>query len=160
MSNELLEGARGPLDKARLKAICAPLMGNWLLVPPITAVRFRISNEMIGVTTGLRLDTKLCEIHDCPCDKIMECWGTHGLSCRRSAGRVLRHNAMNDVIWPGMRHAKIPASKEPVGLLRNDGKHPDSATLIPWKQEKYLAWDITMPETGISSRFVGTLQDA
>ena len=71
--NELLEGASGSLDKARLRAVCAPHAGNWLLAPPITAMGLRMSYETIRVATGLRLGTKLCELHDCPCGKTMKC---------------------------------------------------------------------------------------
>ena len=113
-----------------------------------------MSNETIRVVTGLRLGTKLCEIHDCPCNKIVKCWGTHGLSCRRSAGYISRHNTVNDVIWQEMRRAKTP--KEPVGLLRNDGKQLDSITIIPWKKGKFLAWDLTMPDSFADSRLPHT----
>ena len=61
------------------------------------------------------------------------------MSCRRSAGRISRHNAVNEVIWRGMRRAKIASSKESTGLLRNDVKRPDGVTFIPWKHGKCLA---------------------
>ena len=156
ITGELLEKASGPLDKARIRAATAPHSGDWLLAPPITAVGLRMTNETIRVATGLRLGTNLCEIHNCPCGKQVECRGTHGLSCRRSAGRISRHNAVNEVIWRAMRRAKIPSSKEPTGLLRNDGKRPDGVTLIPWKQGKCLAWDVTMPDTFAASHLPNT----
>ena len=56
-----------------------------------------------------------------------------------------------------MRCAKIPASKEPVVLLRNDGKRRDGVTLIPCKQGKYLAWDVTMPHTFADSHLSHTV---
>ena len=34
-------------------------------------------------------------------------------------------------------------NKEPVGLLRSDGKRPDSVTLVPWQSGKSLCWDVT-----------------
>ena len=91
----------------------------------------RMTNETIRVATGLKLGTKFCEVHEYPCGKTVECGGTHGLSCRRSAGRATRHNAVNEIIWRRMRRAKIPASKEPIGLLITGGKRPDGVTLIP-----------------------------
>jgi hypothetical protein len=30
----------------------------------------------------------------------------------------------------------VPSSKEPIGLFRKDGKHPDDLSLIPWKNGK------------------------
>ena len=55
-----------------------------------------------------------------------------------------------------MRRAKIPASKEPTGLLRTDGKRPDGVTLIPCKHGKCLAWDVTMLDTFAASHLPTT----
>ena len=60
--NELLEGVSGPLDKARLRRVCAPHAEDWLLVPPIMAVELRMSNETIREVTDLRFGTKLVSI--------------------------------------------------------------------------------------------------
>jgi len=37
----------------------------------------------------------------------------------------------NYIIWRAAKRAQIRAVKEPIGLLRRDGKRPDGATLIP-----------------------------
>src|SRR6218665_249702 len=41
----------------------------------------------------------------------------------------------------------FPATKEPVGHLRSDGKRPDGVTLIPWEGGSCLAWDVTAIDT-------------
>jgi len=46
-----------------------------------------------------------------------------------------------------MSSAGIPATKEPSGLVRQDGKWPDGLTLIPWQGGKSLAWDVTVVST-------------
>jgi len=38
----------------------------------------------------------------------------------------------------------IPATKEPHGLTRSDGKRPDGLTLVPWQRGKPLSWDVTV----------------
>ena len=56
--------------------------------------------------------------------------------------------------WFGERpreRAQIPATKEPIGLSRSDGKRPVGATLIPWKRGKPLAWDVIVPDTYAAS---------
>ena len=63
---------------------------------------------------------------------------------------------LNDIIWRAMQRAKIPAAKQPPGLLRSDIKHPDAVTLIPWKQGKCLAWDVGMPDTYAQSHLITT----
>ena len=59
-----------------------------------------------------------------------------------------------------MQRAKIPAAKEPLGLLRSDNKRSDCVTLIPWKQGKCLAWDVTMPDTYAQSHLPTTATNA
>ena len=54
---------------------------------------------------------------------------------------------MNDIIWRAIQRADMPAAKEPVGLIRQDGKRPDGVTLIPWARGKPMAWDVTIPDT-------------
>ena len=54
---------------------------------------------------------------------------------------------VNDIIWRAMQRAKIPAAKEPPGLLRSDNKRPDGVTLIPWKKVNVLhgMWQCLTP---------------
>jgi len=46
-----------------------------------------------------------------------------------------------------LRRTDIPAHLEPNGLLRNDCKKPDGATLVPWARGRCLLWDFTCPDT-------------
>ena len=55
-----------------------------------------------------------------------------------------------------VRKVQIPAIKEPLGLTPEDGKRPDSATLIPWAQGKPLAWDVTVPDTYVPPHLPNT----
>ena len=148
---DLLSRANDPLDQARLRAVTEPHAGDWLLAPPIASIGLRMTDETIRVATGMRLGTHICEPHVCPCGSWVESRGTHCLSCRHSAARIARHNAINDIIWRAFQRAKIPATKEPSNLMRTDNKRPDGVTLVPWKQGKCLAWDVTMPDTYAAS---------
>jgi len=40
-----------------------------------------------------------------------------------------------------------PATKEPSGFVRQDGKRPNGLMLIPWHSGKSLAWDVTVVST-------------
>src|SRR5664279_2919022 len=73
--------------------------------------------------------------------------GVHGLSFRKSAGRQMRHSALNDLIKRSLASAEIPSRLEPSSLSRADGKRPDSMTLMPWKQGRCLVWDVTCSDT-------------
>ena len=46
--------------------------------------------------------------------------------------------------------------KEPVSLVRQDGKRPDGATLLPWARGKPLTWDITVHDTYAESHLHDT----
>jgi len=75
-------------------------------------------------------------------------------------GKTARHQVLNDVIWRALNAAGIPATKEPSGLNRQNGKRPDGLTLIPWQGGKPLTWDVTVASTlAASYRGAGLVAD-
>ena len=64
--------------------------------------------------------------------------GNHGLSFKRSVERTLRHNYLNDLIYHALLQTVLPSTKEPAGLLRTDGKRPDSLTNVSWQTANRL----------------------
>ena len=134
-------------QQARLLAVSAPHSGDWLHALPISACGLRLDDEAVRVAVGLRLGSKLCEPHQCPCGAQVSPEGTHGLACRRSSGRTTRHHALNDLVWRSLVQAEIPSIKEPAGLFRSDGKRPDGLTQIPWKAGRCMTWDVTVTDT-------------
>ena len=77
----------------------------------------------------------------------MSQFATHGLSCRKSAGRHHRHSAVNDIIYRALVAAHVPSRLEPSGLFRSDGKRPDGVSIVPWKCGQLMVWDATCPDT-------------
>src|SRR6218665_403695 len=73
--------------------------------------------------------------------------GSQGLSCSLGPGRTARHANLNELICRSLVRAGIPATKEPTGLSRTDGKRPDGLTLIPWRMGRALIWDATVTDT-------------
>ena len=106
---------------------------------------------IIRVSVGLRLGANICEPHPCPCGSQVDCRGLHGLVCKKSSGRISRHQYLNDLIWRALIKAGVPAVKEPSGLCRNDGKRPDGMSQIPWVSGKCVVWDVTVSDTLASS---------
>jgi len=51
--------------------------------------------------------------------------------------------------------ASIPATKEPSGLVRQDGKWPDEFILIPWQGGKLLAWDVMLAQSYVDRAATG-----
>jgi hypothetical protein len=68
----------------------------------------------------------------------------------------MRHSLINDIIHRALVKAKIPANKEPQGLLVGSALRPDGVTLIPWSQGKCLTWDATTPDTLAQSHVPST----
>jgi len=94
------------------------------------------------------------------CGKVVDARGFHGLACRRSASRQQRHHHLNDIIWRALKRAQINALKEPVGLMRQDGKRPDGSTILPWSRGKPLAWDVTVPDTFAEAHVANSARQA
>ena len=125
-----------------------------------------MEDDIFRVATGLPLGIPLCQPHRCQlCGTPVDCQGTHGLHCRKSAGHQLRHSAINDLVKRSLGSAKISAHLQPVGICRSDGKRPDWATVLPWRSGRILVWDATCPDTfapshlGLASRGAGAVAD-
>ena len=56
---------------------------------------------------------------------------------------VMPDTARNDIIKKSLDSAKIPSHLEPVSLSYHDGKRPDGATVVPWREGRALVWDVT-----------------
>ena len=119
-------------NRARLLAASAPHSGDWLHTLPLSTCELRLDNEAVRAAVGLHLGTSLCEPHQCPCGKQVDARGTHGLSCKRGAGRSIRHHQLNDIIHRALTRASTPSAVlKPPELSIIDGKRPGGLTLIP-----------------------------
>ena len=113
----------------------------------ISSCGLRLDDEAIRVSVGIRLGAKLCEVHVCPCGTQVDVRGTHGLSCKRSSGRIGRHHSLNDILCRALARADFHPTKEPLGIVRSDGRRPDGVTQISWMHGKSLTWDVTVTDT-------------
>jgi hypothetical protein len=60
---------------------------------------------------------------------------------------MARHHTLIDMVYRALVSANNPATKEPVGLSRTDGKRPDGLTLIPWQSGRAIVWEVTVTHT-------------
>ena len=86
--------------------------------------------------------------------------GNHGLSCKRSAGRSLRHNYINDLVYHALLQAGMLSTKEPTGLLHTNDKRLDGLTNVPWQAGKSAVWDVTVTDTLADSYLASTSMTA
>ena len=146
-SELVLSAAQTQAGRARLIAAAAPHSGDFLHAVPCSSVGTRLDDTSLRVAVSLRLGATLCAPHKCVCGEQVDSTGTHGLSCRKSAGRHTRHNNVNDLIKRALASAEVPAMLEPPSLSRSDGKRPDGLTMLPWSNGRCLVWDFTCPDT-------------
>jgi len=99
--------------------------GGWLLVLLIDSCGLKLDDEAVRVAVGLRLGLVLCVPHNCHCGSPVDAHALHSFICKRAAGRSARHHALNDLVARSFASAGVPVTKEPIGLLRTDGKRPD-----------------------------------
>ena len=125
-------------------------LGRWGF-PPDAAVlsrRYtRLDDASLRIAVALRLGTPICAPHKCICGVDVDKSGVHGLSCRKSAGRHVRHSALNDLVKRALTSAEVPSRLEPSSLSRSYGKQPDGLTMMPWKQGRCMVWVVTCPDT-------------
>ena len=85
----------------------------------------------------MRLGFNLCIPHRCQCGSDVDVQDHHVMVCRKAPGKIARHQVLNDIIWRALNTTGIPATKEPSGSNRHDGKHPDGLTdfnpMARWK---------------------------
>ena len=100
--------------KARLLATATKESGAWPSVLPVPHLGTKLDNN-----TGLHHGINIVESQKCVCGAMVDCTGTHGLSCRKSSGRIASHQVANETI----RHSRgISSVLEPVGVIREDAK--------------------------------------
>ena len=121
-----------PADKARLLAVAAPGSSAWLEAMPLAAVGLKLDYASLRVAAGLRLGApSLIFSYDCCCGESVSSDGSHGLSCRKSAGRQSRHGQLNDIMLRAFQSIGVMTIRKPIGLSRSNGKRPDGVTVVP-----------------------------
>ena len=120
-------------------------------VVPCSSVGTRLDDSSLRIAVSLRLGAAMCAPHTCICGQPVDTSGTHGLACRKSAGRHVRHNAVNDLIKRALASANVPSILEPSSLSGDDGKRPDGLTIVPWANGRCMVWDFTCPDTMAAS---------
>lgn len=74
--------------------------------------------------------------------------------CKYAAGRITRHQAINDVIARAFVTVDIPVTREPTGLSINVNKRPDGFTVLLWREGKPLAWEWQLVICSLAQSYV------
>ena len=109
-----------PTDVKRFNAFQDRFGSQWLNVIPCKNLRLKLSNQQLRIAIGLRLGSKICELHKCVCGKDVTEDGWLGLSCLKSAGRFSRHSNLNALVKQSLSSTHIPSVLEPRHLDRSE----------------------------------------
>ena len=131
--------------------------GDWITAYPNAQVGTRLDDETLRISVALRVGLNVCLAHQCRCRTTVQSDGLHPPSCHFSAGRLLRHSSINNIIKRSLDTAGLHSILEPVGLDRGDGRRPDGVTSFPFKGGKALAWDATCTDSFSSSNLCSTI---
>lgn len=157
---DLIASASDPCNKGRLLAVSSPNAGEWLNAVPICPLGLKLDNDSLRIAVALRLGVEMAMPYTCICGTFVERKAVHGLDCRKSGGRHVRHSAVNDIVHRALQAAGVPSQLEPNGLSRDDGKRPDGATIIPFSKGKCLVWDVTCVNTLAASHIKSAASQA
>jgi len=114
----VLSAAQNQAVRARLIAVAAPHSGDFLnAILRCSSVGTRLDDTSLPIAVSLRLSATICAPHTCICGMQVDSSGVHGLAGRKSAGRHMRHNAVNDLIKRALASANVPSVLEPSSLV-------------------------------------------
>ena len=148
-------------ETASLLASREPISYKWLHVIPKPKLGTCLDDTTVRIGVGLRLHADLCKPHSCNlCHAWVSSKGTHGLHCALSKGRQPRHHQLNNELKTTLASLQIAAIREPSGTHPNTSLRPDGATIVPWKNGCFLAWDVTVADTFAPSYLAGTSKQA
>ena len=98
IADALFTDSSNPMHRARFLAASCKESGAWLNALPVTSLGLRMDNATMRISMGLRLGLPLCQSHTCQhCGAEVSQFATHGLSCRKSAGRHHRQHMFHHV---------------------------------------------------------------
>ena len=111
--DRVLSAALTQAGIARLNAASAPYSGAFLQALPCSATGTRLDDTSLRIAIATRLGAPVSASHTCICGATVDSSATHGLSCRKSAGRVMRHTKRLDRWQPLKSHPDSSQLRSP-----------------------------------------------
>ena len=124
LKNQLYNSSNDPVAKARLLSVSTKEAGAWLNVLPVPHLGTKLDDTTVRVAIGFRPGANIVEEHRCICGASVHRNSTHGLSCRKSGGRISRHQAANETLRRALVSSGVPSILEPIGVCQEDAKRP------------------------------------
>jgi hypothetical protein len=159
LRKRMLSAASDRASKASLIAAAEPYYGAYLIAHPCSSLGTRLDNSSLRISVALCLGAPVCSLHFCVCGASVQTRRRHDLGCRKSAGRLSCHNAVNNQIKRVLSPAEVPSRLEPTSLARDDNKQPWRLVSGAVDRRQMSGLGLHMPRnTGTQSSGHGCLQ--
>ena len=96
-SESLLETAN-MITQTRLLTSSSAESAPWLAALPVSTFGNLLDDASLRIMVGLRLGARIRTERQCVCGGMVDQWGHHGLSCKKSRKIQSRHSALNESI--------------------------------------------------------------
>lgn len=133
-------------DRARLNSLNLPHASAWLQVIPNKNLGFFMTNPEFRASVLLRLGLPVyatpstCAL----CNKVLDVHGYHSLSCGKGGDRVIRHNAIRDLLFNLCSQACLQPKKEVSNLVSGTSERPGDVFIPRWNLGKSAAIDVSI----------------
>ena len=144
--NSLFSSSPTDHSRALFLSTSIPHAGDWLgvLSSPSVGLHFLDTEFRLCLRYWLGFplssDSVTCPICTRPSDPL----GDHALACGGNNDRVLRHNAIRDVIFTAAQSAALSPRREALSLVPNSLSRPADVFLPHWSQGRPAALDVTI----------------
>ena len=88
------------LERARILDVSPPPhSGEWLHAIPSANCGLFQRTKSLRVAVCVRIGATVCVPHDCSCGTKVDAQGLHGFSCKKGAGKHIKHSLLNDTVY-------------------------------------------------------------
>jgi hypothetical protein len=135
-----------PRSKALLLSSSIPHSGDWLKVIPSPSLGLHMQDLEFRLCLrywlGVQIfpDDSTCSI----CQSVCDSFGDHHVGCGGNGDRILRHNALRDILFSTTQSAALAPRKEVPSLISGRCSKPADILLPHWTGGKPAALDVSV----------------
>ena len=138
----------GPDDRSRalILSTSLPHAGVWLQVIPSSTLGLHLADREFRVSLQYWLGLRMFgEEFTCPvCQRPADVFGDHQVGCGGNSDRIIRHNAICDVVFSAAQSAALCPRKEVPSLIPGSCSRPADIFIPNWVRHQPTALDVTV----------------
>ena len=133
--------------RANVHSYSLPHACSYLSAPPMPNLGLELSSHEFVEALCRQLRVPIfSSVSLCPaCNSaLLDTFGDHSLVFASSGDRILRHNAVRDLLYETCKAANLSPKLEPSALLQDSQQRPGDIVLLIWSCGQKLAVDVTI----------------